>query len=154
MADNDLKPVDDLAATTIDTARAEASKLGDATQALKDGATKLGAQATEKVRHYADEGKARAGGALDQIAQLLTDAAGTVDEKLGDQYGHYARSAAGSVSNFADSLKAKDVDELIDDARDFVRKSPAVAIGIAAAVGFALARVVQSGVDGTDANKG
>ncbi len=51
------------------------------------------------------------------------------------------------MSGFADTLRAKDVDELVAEARDFVKKSPAVAIGAAAAVGFVLARMVKSGLD-------
>ena len=114
---------------------------------LKDNATRYGAQAADKAREFADTGKQRATGALDQLSQMLHDAAAQVDERLGAQYGEYARTAAGQVSGFADQLKAKDVDALVDDARDYVRKSPAVAIGIAAAVGFVVARLVQSGVD-------
>ncbi len=123
------------------------AKAGDAKQAIKDGANKYTAQATDKVRTFAEDGKARASGALEQVAQLLTDAAGQVDEKLGSQYGGYARSAADSVSGFADQVKAKDIDELFDDARELVRKSPAIAVGAAAAIGFVVARLVQSGVD-------
>lgn len=120
-------------------------------QALRDGSAKLTSQATDKARMFADQGKAKAGETLDQFAQMLTDAAGTVDEKIGGQYGQYARSAADQVTNFSNSLKAKDVDELVDDVRGFVRASPAMAIGVAAAVGFALARLVQSGIEaGTD----
>lgn len=78
---------------------------------------------------------------------MIQDAAGQVDDKLGAQYGDYARSAAGVVSNFSGQIRDKNVDELLDDARAFVRKSPGVAIGVAAALGFALARVVQSGLD-------
>jgi ElaB/YqjD/DUF883 family membrane-anchored ribosome-binding protein len=78
---------------------------------------------------------------------MLHEAAGTVDEKVGEQYGQYARSAAEAVSNFSGTLKAKQVDDLIDDARDFVKKSPAVAIGTAAAIGFVLARLVKAGLD-------
>jgi ElaB/YqjD/DUF883 family membrane-anchored ribosome-binding protein len=116
-------------------------------QALKDGATKLGKQATDKARTYAEDGKARAGGALDELAKMMGDAAGQVDEKVGAQYGDYARSAAGAISNFSDSIKNKDIDALIADARDFVRKSPAVAIGTAAALGFVVARLVKAGLD-------
>jgi ElaB/YqjD/DUF883 family membrane-anchored ribosome-binding protein len=123
------------------------AKAGDAKQAIKDSANKYTAQATDKVRTFAEDGKARASGALEQVAQLLTDAAGQVDEKLGSQYGGYARSAADSVSGFADQVKAKDIDELFDDARELVRKSPAIAVGAAAAIGFVVARLVQSGVD-------
>lgn len=124
-----------------------ASKPVDTRQALKDGASKYGAQATDRIRTLADTGKEKAGGALDQFSTLLTDAAGQVDEKLGAQYGDYARQAAGLVSDFSDSIKTKNVDDLLEDARGIVRQSPAVAIGVAAALGFVLARLAQSGID-------
>ena len=126
-------------------------KTGDASLNLKDGASRLGQQAGDKARYFAEEGKARAGGALDQLSQMLNDAAGQVDEKLGAQYGEYARSAAGAVSGFSEQVKAKDIDALVEDARGLVRKSPAVAIGAAAAVGFVLARLISSGLDQRDA---
>src|SRR3546814_16333084 len=56
------------------------------------------------------------------------------------------RRAADSVSGFADTLRTKDVDELLDDARALVRKSPVIAIGTAAAIGFALVRLVKAGL--------
>lgn len=120
-------------------------------QAIKDGAAKVQQQATDKIYALADDGKARAGNALDQFAQLLTDAAAQVDEKLGEQYGQYARSAADTVTGFSGQIKDKQIDDLLDDARAFVRNSPAVAIGVAAALGFVAARVVQSGLDPRDA---
>lgn len=128
-----------------------AGKTAEAKQAIRDGAGKLGQQAVDKIRLVADDGKARAGGALDQVSQALNDAAAQVDEKLGAQYGQYARSAATQVQGFADTVRNKDVDELLDDARAFVRASPAVAIGVAAAVGFAVARLFQAGADDTRA---
>jgi ElaB/YqjD/DUF883 family membrane-anchored ribosome-binding protein len=78
---------------------------------------------------------------------MLRDAATSVDEKVGDQYGTYARSAADAVANFSQSLQSKQVDDLIDEAREFVKKSPAIAIGTAAAIGFVLARLVKAGLD-------
>ena len=119
------------------------------TQQLKDNVLKFAADAGEKAKGYAEDGKARAGGALDELAKMLNDAAGTVDEKVGDQYGQYARSAADAVANFSDTLKSKQIDDLIDDARQYVKKSPAVAIGTAAAIGFVLARLVKAGLDTT-----
>ncbi|WP_380781257.1 hypothetical protein [Sphingomonas sp. R86520] len=126
---------------------AATSKASDAKQLIKDNASKYGTQAADKARTFAEDGKARAGTALDQLAQLLTDAAGQVDDKLGSQYGGYARTAADSVSTFSEQVKAKDVDQLVDDARELVRKSPGVAVGVAAALGFVVARLVQSGID-------
>lgn len=121
-----------------------------AAKTLKDSAAKLGKEATGKARAYAEDGKARAGGVLDELSRMMSDAAGTVDDKVGAQYGHYARSAADAVSNFSESLKTKNIDDLVTDARDFARRSPAVAIGTAAALGFVLVRLLKSGLDADD----
>ena len=114
---------------------------------VKHEAEKLTGQASDKVRAFAEDGKARASGMLDEIAQTIEDAAKTIDEKVGVQFGGYARSASTAVSDFSRTLADKDVDDLVDDAREFVKKSPGIAIGAAAAIGFVLARVIQSGVD-------
>lgn len=116
-------------------------------QGLKDNVVKFANDAGDKAKGYAEDGKARAGDALDDVARMLHDAAASVDAKIGDQYGQYARSAAEAVGNFSQSLQAKSIDELIADAREFAKKSPAVAIGTAAAIGFVLARLVKAGLD-------
>ncbi|MDQ2879223.1 MAG: hypothetical protein M3R41_09135 [Pseudomonadota bacterium] len=118
-----------------------------AKQSFKDGAAQISKDAGTKARSYAEEGKARAGGVLDELARLMGDAAGTVDEKVGAQYGQYARGAADAVSNFSSSLKSRNVDDLIGDVREFARKSPAVAIGTAAALGFVMVRLIKAGLD-------
>ena len=84
---NDLKTTttqvgNELAKTVESEANTLSGKTTDAKQAIKDGASKYSAQAADKARTFAEDGKARASGALEQIAQLLTDAAGQVDEKL------------------------------------------------------------------------
>ncbi len=123
---------------------------GTASKSFKDGAAKLGKDASGKARAYAEDGKARVGGVLDELSKMMGDAAGTVDEKIGAQYGNYARSAADAVSGFSESLKSKNVDDIVADARDFVKKSPAIAIGTAAALGFVLMRLIKSGLDNDD----
>ncbi|WP_425231157.1 hypothetical protein [Sphingomonas sp.] len=120
---------------------------GGIRQQLTDASGKVTTQARDRVRSFAEMGKERAGGALDQLAEMLTDAAGQVDGAIGEQYGQYARSAAEQVQGFSQSVRNKDLDELVGDARELVRKSPAIAIGAAAAVGFVLARLIQSGLD-------
>lgn len=102
-------------------------------------------QASDKARDYAGQGVTRATDALDEAAKFLQDTARTVEEKLGPQYSRYGFSAADSVSGFADQLRGKDMDELVEDLRGFVRKSPAVAIGAAVGLGFVLARLAKAG---------
>lgn len=134
-----MPPMDDAAGGAGSTAKAG--------NVLKEGATKLAKEATGKARDYIAEGKNRAGDALDEVSRLMGDAASTVDERLGPQYGQYARSAADGISGFAENLKGKEIDDLLADAQQLVRKSPAVAIGVAAALGFVIARLVKAGLE-------
>lgn len=134
-----------------DVGNAGGSPIADARQALKDNVAKGREQAADKARTLAEDGKAKATDALSQLSHLLTDAAASVDEKLGAQYGQYARSAADQVQGFSSAIDNKSIDELIADARDLVHKSPAAAVGIAAGIGFVVARVLTSGLDQRDA---
>lgn len=139
---------EDVAFSSDATASASTGRVEEAKQAVRENTSKLTGQAGDKAREYAEMGKTRAYDALGQLAGQIRDAATQIDDKLGAQYGDYARSAAGQVTGFADRIQAADVDEVVDDVRAFVRRSPGVAIGAAATVGFVLARLVQAGVDG------
>lgn len=143
---------EDGGATDADAGRTgSGGTLADAKQTVREQVSKGREQATDKARGLAEDGKAKATDVLAQLSQLLTDAAGQVDEKLGAQYGQYARSAADRVQGFSSSIDAKSVDDLLADARALVRKSPEVAVGIAAGVGFVVARLLGSAIDQRDA---
>jgi ElaB/YqjD/DUF883 family membrane-anchored ribosome-binding protein len=104
-------------------------------------------QAKDAAFGAANSAKTTTGDALHGLSKLIADTAGAVDSKLGPQYGDYARKAAEAVSGAAKSLDDKDLDQLAEDARNFVRKSPAVAIGAAAIVGFVLMRMMRGSGD-------
>lgn len=104
----------------------------------------LRSQAAGKAHDYATQGKDRAVDALDSIVELVDGAADALERNLGSNVGEYAQRAAGAISGFAETLKQKDVEELLEDAKSAVRRNPAVAIGAAAAIGFVLARLVKS----------
>lgn len=116
-------------------------------ESLRDQAGNFASQAGAKMKDAATQGKDKASGALDELSGMVGDLAKTLDEKVGAQYGDYARKAASAVSSAAGSIKSKDVEELIDDARTFVREKPVIAIGAAAAVGFVLTRLFKAGSD-------
>ena len=117
---------------------------------VRDQVQSLKGQATDKARAYADQGKERATTALDNFSQVVQDAARSVDERLGNEYGQYAHRAADTVTQLADGLRGKSVDDLLEDSRALIRKSPGIAIGAAALIGFALARVVKAGMPAGD----
>ena len=129
---------------------------------LKAGATKAGSanasstgdfkdRALTKAKSAATQGKERTGNAIENLSKIIEDSAKTIDDNVGEKYGNYARSAADAVSSFAEKLNGKEIDDMVEDARSFVRKSPAVAIGAAAVAGFLISRLVKSGMDDRDA---
>lgn len=122
----------------------------------KSGRDKVAGQAADKARGLVAQGIERSSEALANVSRLVGDTAAGLDERLGAEYGDYARKAAASIEQTANNLAAKDADELIEDTRDFVRKSPGIALAGAAIVGFALARLIKSGLDSdrTDDDRG
>jgi hypothetical protein len=137
-----------------DTGGTMSSQGGGTGAALREGAAQIRQQATERVRQFADDGKSRASDKLDEISRIVEEAAASIEERLGPQYGGYARRAAEGVSGFAGTLRDREIDELYEDVQAFVRKSPGVAIGAAAALGFVLVRLAKAGTAGSNSEGG
>ena len=114
---------------------------------VKTSSNKLAGQAADKTRGLVGQGLERSSEALASVSKLVGDTAAGIDERLGQEYGDYARKAAGAIDNAANSLASKSPDELIDDTREFVKRSPGIALAGAAVVGFVLARLVKTGLD-------
>jgi ElaB/YqjD/DUF883 family membrane-anchored ribosome-binding protein len=114
---------------------------------VRSSGSKLADQAAGKTRGLVGQGLERSSEALASVSKLVGDTAAGIDERLGEEYGDYARKAAGAIENAANSLAAKSPDELIDDTREFVKRSPGIALAGAAVVGFVLARLVKTGLD-------
>ena len=119
-------------------------------QRFRDGGERLSAQAGERARGLVSQGLERSAETLSNVSRLVGDTAPGLDERLGPEFGEYARKAATAIENTANSIATKDADELIEDTRNFVRNSPGIAIAGAAIVGFALARLLKSGLSSRD----
>ena len=104
-------------------------------------------QAADKARGLVGQGLEKGSEALANVSKMIGDTAGGIDERLGAEYGDYARKAATTLDDVANKLATKDADELIADTRNFVAKSPGIALAGAAVVGFALARLLKVGLD-------
>jgi ElaB/YqjD/DUF883 family membrane-anchored ribosome-binding protein len=113
---------------------------------LRSGRERLAGQAGDKARGLVSQGLERTSEALANVSKMVGDTAGGIDDRLGEEYGDYARRAAGAIENVANAIAEKDPDELIDDTRNFVRNSPGIALAGAAVVGFVVARLLKSGL--------
>ena len=115
-------------------------------QRLREGGEKLSTEAGDRARGLVGQGLERSAEALSNVSKLVGDTAAGLDERLGKEYGDYARSAASAIENTANSIASKNPDELIEDTRNFVRNSPGLAVAGAAIVGFAIARLLKTGL--------
>ena len=113
---------------------------------FREGREQLSSQAGEKARGFVTQGLERTAEALANVSKMVGDTAPGIEERLGADYGDYARRAAGAIENAANSIASKDPDELIEDTRNFVRNSPGIALAGAAVVGFVVARLFKSGL--------
>lgn len=125
----------------------ESSRRTKVVEKVKTSSNKLAGQAADKTRGLVGQGLERSSEALASVSKLVGDTAAGIDDRLGQEYGDYARKAAGAIDNAANSLASKSPDELIDDTREFVKRSPGIALAGAAVVGFVLARLVKTGLD-------
>ena len=116
---------------------------------VRSGGKDLSGQAADKARGLVGQGLERGSEALANVSKMIGDTAEGIEERLGPEYGDYARRAATAIESTASNLAAKDPDELIDDTREFIRKSPGVALAGAAIAGFAIARLLKSGLSGS-----
>ena len=113
---------------------------------IRSGRERIANQAGDKARGLVSQGLERTSEALANVAKMIGETAPGIDERLGESYGDYARRAAGTIENAANSIAEKDPDELIEDTRNFVRDSPGIALAGAAVVGFVVARLLKTGL--------
>lgn len=163
--------VETVEATSVDTKAASPNtteakaRFSKAIEEAKAGAAALRDEAKVRAADYRDQGKAKGGDlrsdaktkatglandgkhaasdALAGLGKLVSENANVVDEKLGAKYGDYARSASRTLQETSAKLEQKELDELAEDAREFVRKSPGLAVGIAAFGGYLISRLFR-----------
>jgi len=130
-----------LRADAVEVTAAAREKAGTTASEWSEQAGALAGQARDKSLELARQGKDKTSEAIAVVGRAISDTAPVIDEKLGVQYGDYARAAAGALETSAEKLAAKDFADLGEDVKTFVRKSPATALGIAAVTGFLVARL-------------
>ena len=134
-------------ATPIDVVAPDPTPKEKAVAKVRETRDIVATEAAGKARGLVGDGLTKGSDAIGSVAKLVNDTAPGLDDNLGTEYGDYARKAASYLDETAQRLAMKNPDELIDDTRDFVRKSPGMALAGAAIIGFALARLVSSGID-------
>ncbi len=98
----------------------------------------------DKFAGMADEGKNQLLQTFDGLIQAAHEFADRLESGAGGPVADYARQAAHMLGDWQSAIQAKSVEELVDDGRDFVRRQPVAALGIAVGAGFILSRLLRS----------
>ncbi|MGI9174486.1 MAG: ATP synthase F0 subunit B [Rhodothermales bacterium] len=125
--------------------KAEAKQqAGEAADQAKQKAGELAEQAKQQATSQIATQKERASSSLSSISKALHDASGTLrDEDQGAVAG-YVDDAAGQLEQFADILQNRSVGELLDEAKRYARREPALFLGGAMVIGLFGARFLKS----------
>lgn len=114
---------------------------------ISTAGTKLRDEGKTRARGLVGQGLERGSSALSNISGIVDETVQQIEERLGPQYGDYARKTSQALNRYATTLQNKDPDELVDDARELIRKSPGVALAGAAILGFGLVRLLKAGLE-------
>lgn len=146
----DAGMVADAAKRDLDKIRGEAEST--AHELAEQARAQLG-QAAEKVKGMASEQKDFVAGQLESVATAVSRVADELRAEDAATAG-YARSIADGMRRLSDTVRDRDVDDLVHVAEDFGRRQPAAFMGAAALAGFAASRFLFASASRRSARSG
>jgi hypothetical protein len=106
----------------------------------------------DRVRHTAaaqlSSQKTRATDTLGSVAAAIRQSSQPLRDNNQAMLADYAGKAADQLEQFSTRLRERDLTELMDDAKRFARRQPALFVGAAFAAGVLAARFLKSSPDG------
>ena len=110
---------------------------------MAGGVKNMASQAREKLMSTAENQKRAGADYVVGVADAVRRAAGEFDEQI-PQAGEYIRSAADQMQTMADSLRRRDVGQMLSDVQSFARRQPTAFLGVSFLAGFAAIRFLRS----------
>ena len=106
----------------------------------------------DRVRHTAaaqlSSQKTRATDTLGSVAAAIRQSSQPLRDNNQAMLADYAGKAADQLEQFSLRLRERNLTELMDDAKRFARRQPALFVGVAFAAGVIAARFLKSSPDG------
>ncbi|MGJ8570771.1 MAG: hypothetical protein ACSHXI_08730 [Hoeflea sp.] len=123
-------------------ANSKSETVANATDNIKQKLSETSGKLKSEARLRGDDAKARVADEMSGVASALQGAssefeAGTLQAKVFNQI-------ADGISGAANSMRQKDVGEVISDVQGFARSNPAVFLGGAALLGFVASRFAKA----------
>jgi ElaB/YqjD/DUF883 family membrane-anchored ribosome-binding protein len=115
---------------------------GGGARNLKDAASRKAANVRQKVSKYTRDVAQKVDSSRVPVADSLHSTASMVEER-GQQFAGAAHSVAGKLRSGADYIRSNDINHMVEDATDSVKRYPAYALGVAAVLGFIIGRLAR-----------
>lgn len=120
------------------------SQAGQAVSGGKDAVQNLRSTATGKVQEVVEGGKSQITSALNEVATAAHEIADKLNENGGGAVSPYIVKVATTVEGWSQDIQRKTPAEIGNDVRDFARRSPGLAIGLALAAGLIVTRLLKA----------
>jgi hypothetical protein len=121
-----------------DTAAATGEQTSDMASQAKNKISEMGRVVADKV----DDNRDNLAGGLETAASTLHEKAGSLPG--GETISGIAHSAADKLSTTADYVRQHDVNSMMADVQEMVKKNPGPALLLSAVLGFLVARAFSS----------
>lgn len=116
-------------------------------QEISHGVKQMASQAGEKLMDTAERQKAAGADYVNGVADAVRRAANEFEDQV-PQAAEYIRYAADQINSVSDSLRRRDVGQMLSDVQSFARRQPTAFLGLSLLAGFAAVRFLRSSAPG------
>lgn len=116
-------------------------------QEIAGSVKQMASQAGEKLMDQAERQKAVGADFVGSMADAVRRAAGEFEDQA-PQAADYIRYAADQMNSVSDSLRRRDMGQMVSDVQSFARRQPAAFLGLSLLAGFAAVRFLRSSAPG------
>lgn len=107
-------------------------------------AARISEQARQQAKRQFNQGRETVSSGMDKVAHAVRAAASDLQEQNSTGLSGYVTDIAESMSSLAESLRGKNIDELMQEVGGIAKRNPALFVTGSVAIGFGLARFAKS----------
>lgn len=119
----------------------------------QSGMGRMASKAGEKLMDTAEHQKQAGADFVTDMAGAVRRAAGEFEQQL-PEAADYIRYAADQIDSVSDSIRRRDVGQMVEDVQSFARRQPTAFLGLSFLAGFAAIRLLRSGSSGRNGSYG
>lgn len=138
---------------------ADAAEIGrraadEAIGSARQGAQRFGAQMRDAAQSVLNEQKDRVADVVHFLAEALRRTAHTLEREENAAVARYADQAAAQIDRFSETVRRRELPDLLAGTEDFARRQPSLFIAGAVATGFVIGRLLARPSEGDSAPRG